>query len=178
MLLPTNRWGGHGIPIRPYTSQHLSLSSRGSVAYKTGLVHTLMFRLFTICSNWQLIHSEIEHLRLVMRRNSYPEWLLNNVIKRFLARLYVVKNSEREVEDTRTFHIYLPYLGPLTAKTEQSINRLFRQYMPTVCLKIDGTICRFGYNFHNFLLHDIILSQIEDIMHAQLFEKMNKISKY
>ena len=51
--------------------------------YKTGLVHTLMFRLFTICSNWQLIHSEIEHLRSVMRRNAYPDNLLNNVIKGF-----------------------------------------------------------------------------------------------
>ena len=95
-----------------------------------------MFRLFTICSNWQLIHSEIEHLRSVMRRNAYPDNLLNNVIKRFLARLYVVKNSERDVKDTRTFQIYLPYLGPLTAKTEQSINRLFRQYMPKCKVKV------------------------------------------
>ena len=104
--------------------------------YKTGLVHTLMFRLFNICSNWQLIHSEIEHLRSVMRRNAYPDCLLNNVIKRFLARLYVVKNSEHEVKDTKTFQIYLPYLGPLTAKTEQSINRLFRQYMPKCKVKV------------------------------------------
>ena len=104
--------------------------------YKRGLVHTLLFRMFTICSNWQLIHSEIEHLRSVMRRNAYPDCLLDNVIKRFLTRLFVVKNDSQVVKETKTFQIFLPYLGPLTARTEHSINKLFHQYLPKCRVKV------------------------------------------
>ena len=62
--------------------------------YKSGLIRTLLFRLYTICSSWSLIHMEIEHLRSVMRRNAYPDTLIDNVIKRFLAHLFAEKNTE------------------------------------------------------------------------------------
>lgn len=43
--------------------------------YKSGLIRTLLFRLYTICSDWNMVHKEIEHLKSVMKRSAYPERL-------------------------------------------------------------------------------------------------------
>ena len=104
--------------------------------YKTGLVRTLLFRLFTICSNWQLIHDEIEHLRLVMRKNAYPDRLIDTVVNRFLTRIFVAKDVTTTVKSYKTFQLYLPYLGPLTSRTEQSINKLLEQYIPKCRVRV------------------------------------------
>ena len=104
--------------------------------YKTGLVHTLLFRLYTICSDWNMVHREIEHLKLVMKRNAYPDCLIDRTIKRFLCHLFVKRTATTPQQDSRTFQLYLPFLGTLSSKTEKSINRAFKQYLPTCKVKI------------------------------------------
>ena len=69
--------------------------------YKTGLVQTLLFRLFTICSNWSLVHKEIEFLKAVMRKNSYPDRLLDSVIHRFLSGIFVASFLKRSQPHSR-----------------------------------------------------------------------------
>ena len=88
--------------------------------YKSGLIRTLLFRLYTICSDWNLIHSEIEHLRMIMRRNAYPDRLIDRVIKQFLSKVFAknLSSDVKEVESKRTFQIFLPYLGSFSSKTE------------------------------------------------------------
>ena len=105
--------------------------------YKSGLIRTLLFRLYTICSDWNLIHSEIEHLRMIMRRNAYPDRLIDRVIKQFLSKVFA-KNSGtvKEVKSKRTFQIFLPYLGSFSSKTERSITKIFKQYIPNCNIRI------------------------------------------
>ena len=40
--------------------------------YKTGLVLTLLFRIYTVYSDWSKIHAEIIKLRTIMLKNNYP----------------------------------------------------------------------------------------------------------
>ena len=103
--------------------------------YKTGLVQTLLFRLFTICSNWSLVHKEIEFLKAVMRKNSYPDRLLDSVIHRFLSGIFVVKVTET-TDERQTFQLHLPYLGKLTTRTEHAVRKLFQQYIPNCKVRI------------------------------------------
>ena len=104
--------------------------------YKTGLIRTLLFRLYTICSDWNMVHSEIEHLKSVMKRNAYPDRLIDTTIKRFLCHLFVNRTATPPQQDSRTFQLYLPFLGTLSSKTEKSINKAFKQYLPTCKVKI------------------------------------------
>ena len=104
--------------------------------YKTGLVRTLLFRLFTICSDWNLIHREIEHLRSVMRKNAYPDRLIDGVVKRFLQRVIVGKEVDTTVEAKENFNLFLPYLGTLTKQTEHSIRKIFKQHLPTAKVRL------------------------------------------
>ena len=71
-----------------------------------------------------------------MRKNAYPDRLIDSVVKRFLSHLFVAKKSASAVKGGKTFQLFLPYLGPLTAKTERSINKLFQQYLPGSKVKL------------------------------------------
>ena len=59
--------------------------------YKIGLVHTLLFRLFKICSCMKNFHIEVKHLRSILKCNNYPVNIIDQCIKKFLEKLYIPK---------------------------------------------------------------------------------------
>ena len=107
--------------------------------YKTGLIRTLLFRLHAICSNWNLINSEIQHLRSVMQRNAYPDRLIDKVIKRFIDHIFLQKEKSTDSSKRKTFQLFLPYLGKLSSRTEKAIVKAFEQYLPTCKVKVITT---------------------------------------
>ena len=118
-----------------YTNYHSFLPE----IYKTGLIRTLLFRLHSICSNWNLINSEIQHLRSVMQKNAYPDRLIDKVIKRFLDHIFLQKEKSAASTDRKTFQLFLPYLGKLSSRTEKAIAKAFEQYLPTCKVKVITT---------------------------------------
>ena len=72
---------------------------------------------------------------MIMKRNAYPDRHL--VIKQFLSKVFA-KNSgtAKEVESKRTFQIFLPYIGSFSSKTERSITKIFKQYIPNCNFRI------------------------------------------
>ena len=52
-------------------------------SYKHGLVNTLIFRCFKICSSYEKIHNEIVSLKDILKHNSYPKNFIDNCIKKF-----------------------------------------------------------------------------------------------
>ena len=59
--------------------------------FKIGLVHTLLFRFFKICSSMENFHIEVEHLRSIFKCSNYPVNTIDQCIKKFLDKLYVPK---------------------------------------------------------------------------------------
>ena len=53
------------------------------VSYKHGLVNTLIFRCFKICSSYEKLHNEIVYLKEIFRRNRYLMILFIFVLKGF-----------------------------------------------------------------------------------------------
>ena len=49
-------------------------------SYKTDLIFTLLFRCFTICSDMQSFHLEIEKLRQIFKFNNYPVSLFYSLL--------------------------------------------------------------------------------------------------
>ena len=44
--------------------------------YKFGMVYTLVYRCFRICSDWKKLqknHAELTFLKKIFRKNAYPE---------------------------------------------------------------------------------------------------------
>ena len=58
---------------------------------KKSLIFTLLSRCFSICSDYTLFHLEVERLREIMKKNSYPLGIIDQSIQIFLNKLYVSK---------------------------------------------------------------------------------------
>ena len=59
--------------------------------YKIGLVHTLLFRFFKICSSMENFHIEVKLLRNIFKCNNYLLNIIDQCIKKFWDKLYVPK---------------------------------------------------------------------------------------
>ena len=57
--------------------------------YKRRLTETLLHKSFRLCSNYENFYWEIETLKLISKRNSYPHNLVEHCIKKFLNKLFV-----------------------------------------------------------------------------------------
>ena len=63
--------------------------------YKIGIIHTLLYRCFTICSDWTKFHLEFVKLIDAFKNNSYPENFINNYLKRFWITNIKYKKSDK-----------------------------------------------------------------------------------
>ena len=79
-------------------------------SYKTDLIFTLVFRCFTICSDMQSFHLEVEQLRQIFKCNNYPVGLIDQCVKTFLNKLYVPKKILITVTK-KDVSIVPPFLG-------------------------------------------------------------------
>ena len=97
--------------------------------YKRNLVSTLLFRSFTLCSDWVSIHNEILVIKDTLKRNAFPESLLNDMVKSFLNKVLGGPITP-EISTKEKFDIILPFLGNISGRTKKRITRLFQNYLP------------------------------------------------
>lgn len=103
--------------------------------YKRGLVSTLLYRGFMICSSFQSLHKEIEKLKMIFSKNGYPSKLVDKCI---------FKSFNKQFEERRVVHtvpkkellLVLPFLGTISWKTKNELIRSFRKIVPFCNLKI------------------------------------------
>ena len=103
--------------------------------YKHGLVNTLIFRCFKICSSYEKIHNEIVSLKDILKHNSYPKNFIDNCIKNFFDKLYVSKKVYQTAEK-KSLLIVLPFLGRLSFETRNRLSSCIKNQLPFCSLKI------------------------------------------
>ena len=60
-------------------------------SYKYALIFTLLHRAFKLCSNFELLHQEIENLKNIFRNNGHSVNFSDFCIKKYLNNLHVKK---------------------------------------------------------------------------------------
>ena len=103
--------------------------------YKIGLISTLIFRGFSICSSMVKFHEEMCYLRKVFMKNGYSEKLFDRCLKNFLDNVYIKKEVEHTVSK-KDICIFLPYLGNISLITRTSLQKHIRDLMPFAKLKV------------------------------------------
>ena len=58
---------------------------------KTDLVFTFLFCRFTVCSEMQSFHSEVDKFRQIFKCNNYPVTFIDQFVKTFLNKIFVPK---------------------------------------------------------------------------------------
>ena len=60
-----------------------------AISCKHGLVNTLIFRYFKICSSYEKLHNEIVYLKEIFKRSRYSNDFVDLCIKKFFDKLYI-----------------------------------------------------------------------------------------
>ena len=95
------------------------------ISYKNGLVNTLIFRCFKICSSYGELHNKC---------NRYPNDFIDLCIKKFSNKLYIIKNNYQTFEKKQLL-IILPVLGYLSFETRRRLNSCIRNQLSFCSLR-------------------------------------------
>ena len=115
-----------------FSGVYTNFSSFVLKQYKLGLVYTLLYRIFTITSDFSRFHTETQKLRNILLKNGYPTSLLDSCIKLFLDKMYTVK----EVVEKRNVPIVLPYLFFLSLQVRTRLEKVFNKCLPCCKLRV------------------------------------------
>ena len=64
---------------------------------KFGIIYTLVFRCYSICSSWTNFHNELLFLKEIL--NGYPKSFIDKCFKVFLDRLYSKRSQVLAAEE-------------------------------------------------------------------------------
>ena len=106
-----------------------------SDTYKIGLVHTLLFRFFKICSSMENFHIEVELLRSIFKCNNYPVNIIDQCIKKFFDKLYVPKQIVPTVPKKELL-VVLPYLGTFSLNLRKLLYKSVSKSLPRCNIKV------------------------------------------
>ena len=100
--------------------------------YKVSLLLTLLFRGFTLCTDWNKFYSELKTLKSIMGKNGFPRHFVDKCIKLFLDKMSTPKRTVLTVEK-RILRICLPFLGRESLRLRGNLLKLAKTYFPTSC---------------------------------------------
>ena len=80
------------------------------LSYKSGLISSLLYRAFKLCSNFEIFHQEIIFLKDIFKRNGYPSNFIDNCVKTFLDKIFIEKKVF-SVAQKKELVCVLPFIG-------------------------------------------------------------------
>ena len=88
-----------------------------------------------VAPSFALFHLEVENLRKILKKNSYPSGIIEQYIKSFLNKPHVLKKVIPTVPKEELF-IVLPYLGTLSSNLKRKLRTCFKHSLPQCNIKI------------------------------------------
>ena len=66
-----------------FSGVYLNLTSILPMDYKKALIHNRLFGAYNICADYVTLHNEIEFLKSIWQRNSFPLFFIDSCIRKF-----------------------------------------------------------------------------------------------
>ena len=108
-----------------FTNSHSFIPSQ----YKCNLISFLVHRLYNICSNYENFQAQLESLRQILNRNSYPTRLFDSCVRTFLDKVSQPKPIVHSVSK-KVLYFSLPYTGKHSLQIRTQISRLCSSAYP------------------------------------------------
>lgn len=95
--------------------------------YKKGLIASLLYRVFTICSDYGKLHDEITRLKTIWQKNDFPLYFIDRCVKKVLDKL-LTKINVRRLSSSKKKEVVLPliFLGKQSLNIKKNILNIFR----------------------------------------------------
>ena len=118
-----------------YSGLLLNYTVFTSCFYKIGLIKFLIDRAYKINNTWPGFHDDVSKIKDVLKRNSYPPFILDKIIKAYIDKIDYNNNKvSSEVNKLRYFK--LPYIGKYSEQVQKKITKLCKQYCKENNVKI------------------------------------------
>ncbi len=98
-------------------------------------------RVHRLSSNTELFKKEVDNIRSMMEKNSYPTWFLDKTINEFLSRT-VDQGTEQPIQQLPTESVSflnIPYIGKPSTRFQYKLERGFRQHDVKVMVAFNTT---------------------------------------
>ena len=106
----------------------MNFQSFAPLSYRVSVIQSNIYRILNLCSSWHFVHIEIQHLRTVLLRNLFPNWLIDKVVKALLNKFI---NPRPKFGPTKErVYIGLPFLGKQTDQIRKKIKLVFKTFIP------------------------------------------------
>ena len=115
-----------------FSGLYSNFSSFLPVEYKKGLIFTLLYRGFTLCTDFDKFQNELLFLKRVLNRNQYPRSFVDECIRKFFDKRSSPKPSVATVEK-KEIRICLPFLGKESLKIKANLLKFAKTYLPGDC---------------------------------------------
>ena len=108
--------------------------------YKLGLIKTLIHRTFKINNTWMGFHTDVQKLSVILRRNLFPENLINKYISKCIQT--AVKGGKTqpysgvEPQETPKFFFKIPFVGHFSVTAQRSIRKLANRLCKPIDLRL------------------------------------------
>ena len=102
--------------------------------YKSGMVYTLVYRCFKICSDWTKFHEELSFLKQVFLKKFFLSFI-DNCFKTFVDKLFI-KRPQLAAVEKKTLFWSLPYLGEVSLQTRTKLRKSFKGLLNSRNLQI------------------------------------------
>ena len=130
-----------------YSGLLLNYTSFTSRFYKIGLIKCLIDRTYKINNSWPGFHDDVSKIKDVLKRNSYPPFILDKIIKAYINKIHYNNNKvSSEINKLRYFK--LPYIGKYSEQVQKKRTKLCKQYCHENNVKIVFTSFKISNYFY------------------------------
>ena len=139
---------------KTFSGVYLNYGSYLPLEYKKGLIATLLHRTYTICSDFSKLHEEINRLKIIWQKNSFPLFFIDKCVKKFLDKLFIKKTSN-ERPNKKEVTPPLVFLSKISLQVKKKLQSIFRELAPGLKLKVvfsSPNRLRCGFRFKDRLL--------------------------
>ena len=109
----------------------MNYESSAPLKWKRALLNCLLTRAYNLSSNYSLFATEIEKIKTIFRKNSYPSSMINRSVDEFISRRNISNekfkidkendNSQGTSQDAKKSYITVPYVGKPSLKLQRRI---------------------------------------------------------
>ena len=104
-------------------------------SYKTGLICTLVDRIYKINNTWKGFDIDLKRLFSTLGKNQFPSHIIDKVVRSYLDNK-VYSRGTTDLETLNTRYYKLPYIGNFSCLTQAKVRHLIKTYCKNIDVKL------------------------------------------
>ena len=111
--------------VKTFSGAYTHFESFLPATYKFGMVYTLAYRCFQICSNRTKFNEELRFLKGVYLKNGYPSGFIDSCFKKVMDNILTESPVKLTVEK-RLLILPLPFLADISLQLRTKLRKSFK----------------------------------------------------